>query len=139
MCPVFGALLFPVQKGDELSMSKTDPPAGRRRYERIRASLPVRLSTLDPELDPATGDPCFQALETRTENVSSGGALLHCTEVIAPGRRVLAEILLASGAWAEPIGRVAWASNADPGEDTGVRLGIEFLAEVPEVVAGIAA
>ena len=114
-------------------------PTNRRRHPRLCASLPVRLSTLDPDVDPTSGDPCFHALETRSENVSAGGALVHCSEPIAPGRKVLAEILLASGARAEPIGRIAWARQAPLGEQAGAFLGIEFLTEVPEVLAGLAA
>jgi hypothetical protein len=68
-----------------------------------------------------------------------GSTLVYCTEVIAPGKRVLAEIFLANGTWVEPIGRVAWARKGSSGEHASTRLGIEFLAEVPEVVAGLAA
>ena len=33
----------------------------RRRYPRINLQVPIRLSTIDPELDPWTGRPFFRS------------------------------------------------------------------------------
>jgi len=35
----------------------------RRRFPRVALDVPIRLSTIDPEIDPWTGRPFFRASE----------------------------------------------------------------------------
>jgi hypothetical protein len=111
-------------------------PLDRRRHERVAIDAPIRLSTIDPEIDPWTGRPFFRAWEERCANLSRGGALVHSREVLAPGRRLLLEVDLPGGPSFEAIARVAW-SRPDCAEPHGAvcGLGIEFLGGVPDHLA----
>ena len=82
--------------------------ANRRRYERISAEIPVRISTIEPERDPWTGRPFFRASKEVCANVSHGGAFVKTTEPLTPGRRLLVEVQLPDSQPLEAIGRVAW-------------------------------
>lgn len=108
--------------------------ADRRRHERVRADLPVRISTIEPDLDPLTGRTYFRASQERCSNLSRGGAFIQTHELLYPGRRVLVELSLPDGAQIEAIGRVAWTQHtlqvAASGRDCGV--GIEFLGGAAE-------
>ena len=109
-----------------------------RRHPRIAATFAVRISTLEPERDPWTGKPFFRASQERCINVSRGGAFVRTAEPLAPGRRILLELDLPSGAPLEAIGRVAWTrrtlrSGAQP--DSGV--GVEFLGGSSEQLAAL--
>jgi Tfp pilus assembly protein PilZ len=111
-------------------MSQEDSTfANRRRYERISAEIPVRISTIEPERDPWTGRPFFRASKEVCANVSHGGAFVKTTEPLTPGRRLLVEVQLPDSQPLEAIGRVAWTKrimtpNAPDGESG---IGIEFI------------
>jgi len=104
----------------------------RRRHPRLALPLPIRLSTIDPEIDRFTGRPFFRSFEETVADVSRGGARIRSREPLAPGRRVLLEIDLPDGHGFEAIARVAWArlDIGTPSDETG--LGIEFLGGSPE-------
>ena len=100
-----------------------------RRHRRFASQMPARISTIDPERDPWTGRPFFRATQETCANVSRGGAFVHTTEPLAPGRRLLIELQLPNGQRIEAIGRVAWSKTVlSPREsdDTG-GIGVEFL------------
>ena len=101
----------------------------RRRFERVRADIPVRISTIEPERDPWTGRPFFRASQETCANVSRGGAFVRTAEPLAPGRRVLLEFELPDGQPIEAIGRVAWTRRvlAPRERDSEAGIGIEFL------------
>ncbi|MDH3211030.1 MAG: PilZ domain-containing protein [Myxococcales bacterium] len=100
-----------------------------RRYLRVPAQLPARISTIDPEQDPWTGRSFFRATQERCANVSQGGAYVRTAEPLAPGRRLLIEIHLPDGRRLEAIGRVAWSKTVmSPHEhDDEGGIGVEFL------------
>jgi len=103
--------------------------SNRRRYERISAEIPVRISTIEPERDPWTGRPFFRASREVCANVSHGGAFVKTSEPLTPGRRLLIEVQLPDSVQLEAIGRVAWTkriigSEATDGESG---IGIEFI------------
>ena len=109
-----------------------------RRHERIDASIPVKISTIEPERDPWTGRRYFRASEETCANLSRGGAFVRTVELLHPGQRVLLEMDLPTGGQVEAIGRVAWTKRAlspdAPGFGTGV--GVEFLgAETKDIEA----
>ena len=112
----------------------SDDRHNRRRHPRIQASLPVRISTIEPERDPWTGRPFFRASQETCANVSRGGAFVQTSEPLAPGRRILVELKLPNGAPLEAIGRVAWTKRVmtphERNREAGV--GIEFLGGVAE-------
>ena len=108
---------------------KTVDPSERRRYRRVPVTLPVRVSTVDPEYDPGTGDPCFQVSEAVCLNVSRGGALIQTEDNVNSGKRLLLELELADGRQAELMGRVVWAKHSQHSTDTAgeMHLGIEWI------------
>ena len=112
----------------------------RRRFERVRADIPVRISTIEPDLDPLTGRRYFRASQERCANLSRGGMFVHTHELLDPGRRVLVELSLPDGEQVEAIGRVAWTqytmrNGSSKGLDCGV--GIEFLGGVTEQLSAL--
>jgi len=120
----------------------------RRRYRRVEVETSIRLSTIDPEIDPWTGRPFFRACEESCANVSRGGALVRTREPLLPGRRLLLEMELPGGVAFEAIGRVAWsrpeldggvgvAGPAEHGATAtfGYGLGLEFLGGTPDHLA----
>jgi len=114
----------------------------QRRFERVRADIPVRISTIEPDLDPLTGRTYFRASQERCANLSRGGVFVHTHELLDPGRRVLVELSLPGGGEVEAIGRVAWTqyamrSAASDGSDCGV--GIEFLGGAAEQLSALEA
>jgi hypothetical protein len=103
----------------------------RRRHPRLPVDASVRVSTIDPEIDPYTGRPFFRAFEEECANLSRGGMLVHTREALAPGRRVLVEVLLPAGPIFETVARVAWAGSVE--ERPNLRgLGFEFLGGSPQ-------
>ena len=112
----------------------SDDRYNRRRHPRIQASLPVRISTIEPERDPWTGRPFFRASQETCANVSRGGAFVQTSEPLTPGRRILVELMLPNAASVEAIGRVAWTKRVmtphERNHDAGV--GNEFLGGVAE-------
>ncbi|MEB2346852.1 MAG: PilZ domain-containing protein [Deltaproteobacteria bacterium] len=107
-----------------------DPHAAgqRRRYQRVELDAPIRVSTIDPELDPYTGRSFFRSFEDRCVNLSRGGLLLRSHETLAPGRRILLEVELPGGPRFEAVARIAWTSPAGEELDHG----IEFLGGIPD-------
>jgi Tfp pilus assembly protein PilZ len=108
--------------------------AGRRRHERVEVDAPIRISTIDPEIDPYTGRPFFRAFEDRCVNLSRGGLLMRTHEALLPGRRVLLEVELPDGPHFEAVARIAWAGRAGRECDT-LDLGVEFLGGIPDHLA----
>jgi len=123
-------------------MTRDDAPE-RRRHRRVPFDAPIRLSTIDAEIDPWTGRAFFRACEERCANLSQGGLLVHAREPLAPGRRLLVEVDLPDGHVFEAIARVAWTRAAEPpaaaagagaaaDDDAHWGLGLAFLAGAPE-------
>jgi Tfp pilus assembly protein PilZ len=112
----------------------TDNYQDRRRHRRVAATMPVRISTIEPERDPWTGRPFFRASQETCANVSRGGAYVQTVEPLAPGRRILLEITLPDGQPVEAIGRIAWSKRVlTPRErDVQAGIGIEFLGGAAE-------
>lgn len=117
----------------------SDQNTSQRRHDRMLASLPVRVSTIEPEQDPITGRPFFRALQETCANVSRGGAFVRTSETLAPGRRVLLELSLPGGGQVETIGRVAWTkrvlSPSAATRESGI--GIEFLGGASEHLSAL--
>jgi hypothetical protein len=117
----------------------------RRRHRRVEVETSIRLSTIDPEIDPWTGKPFFRACEESCANVSRGGALVRTREPLLPGRRLLLEMELPGGIAFEAIGRIAWSRpeiDGTPGVSSqgcaasfGYGLGVEFLGGTPDHLA----
>ena len=103
-----------------------DSTHNRRRHRRVALDASVRLSTIDPEIDPYTGRPFFRAFEEHCANLSRGGVLVHTQEPLSPGRRVLVEVALPTGPVFETVARVAWAGSVET-EPEARSIGIEFL------------
>lgn len=110
-------------------MSEENPVDPKRRHRRVRAALPVRVSTIEAERDPWTGRSFFRASQETCADLSRGGVFVRTTELLEAGRRVLLELQLPDGAQVETIGRVAWTRRSlspdQPMPDSGV--GVEFL------------
>jgi hypothetical protein len=111
----------------------------QRRHPRLHVDAPIRISTIDPEVDPWTGRPFFRTCAERVADVSRGGARIQTHEPLAPGRRLLLEIDLPGGPTVEAIARVAWARLEGP-SSSGAQaplygLGLEFLGGTPEHLA----
>ncbi|CAG0997447.1 hypothetical protein MYXO_02778 [Myxococcaceae bacterium] len=106
------------------------PGARRREHRREGVVLPVTVSTVDPEIDPATRRPFFRASREWSTNLSRGGLFLRTDQPFGAGRRLLLEITLAEHRTIEAVGRVAWTRRplaaTDHADSRGV--GIEFLA-----------
>ena len=93
-------------------------------------AVPVRISTVDPEIDPTTGKSFFRSAEETTANLSKGGAYLRSWEPLGAGRRVIVAIELPSSEELQLSGRVVWTrpelrpSSSDTLEEPGY--GVEF-------------
>ncbi len=113
---------------------QSDRFSHQRRFERIDSTIPVRISTIEPERDPWTGRPFFRSLQETCGNVSRGGAFIRTEEPLDAGRRILVEIRLPSGRPLEAIGRIAWVKRVlspnSSENDSGI--GIEFLGGASE-------
>ncbi len=81
---------------------------GLQRHPRIATSVPIRISTVDPEIDPNTGKAFFRSAEETTANLSCGGAYLRSWEPLEAGRRVIVAIDLPTGEELQLTGRVVW-------------------------------
>ena len=119
-------------------MSETE--AQQRPFARVRADIPVRISTIEPDLDPLTGRRYFRASQERCANLSRGGLFVHTHELLDPGRRVLVELSLPDGGQVEAIGRVAWTqysmrNGSSKNLDCGV--GIEFVGGATEQLSAL--
>jgi Tfp pilus assembly protein PilZ len=106
----------------------------RRRHRRVATDIAVRISTIEPERDPWTGRPFFRASQEICHNVSRGGAFVKTTEPLDPGRRLLVEVHLPSGAPLEAIGRVAWTKRimTPHTREAESGIGIEFIGAASE-------
>jgi Tfp pilus assembly protein PilZ len=106
-----------------------DSHTKRRRHRRVAAEVPVRISTIEPERDPFTGRPFFRASHETCANVSRGGAFVHTSEPLNPGRRLLVEVHIPGSEPVEAIGRVAWTKRilAPNASDPESGIGIEFI------------
>ena len=60
-----------------------------QRYPRSATRVPVRVATVDPEIDPVTGQSFFRSAEETTANLSRGGAYVRSWEPLAAGRRIV--------------------------------------------------
>jgi len=81
----------------------------RRRHDRRAVEVDVRVSTIDPEVDPVTGGRYFRESEETCATLSPGGAFIRTRDPLTPGHRILLEIHVPDEQ--EPIeatGRVAW-------------------------------
>lgn len=116
-----------------------DNTTATRRYRRIATTIPVRISTIEPESDPWTGRPYFRASRETCANVSRGGAFVRTTELLDPGSRVLLELSLPTGAQVEAIGRVAWTKRviSPRGDEPDSGVGVEFLGGAAEQFAAL--
>lgn len=123
----------------------------QQRHRRVAVALPVRISTIDAEIDRETGKPFFRSSEETCANVSRGGAFVATADPVAPGRRILLEIDLPSGESVQTIGRVAWSQtqlaeahsdergdeHSDNRGDATVGIGVEFLGGSPEHLSAL--
>ncbi len=114
----------------------------RRVHPRLALSLPVRISTIDPETDVATRRPFFRATREWCTNLSRGGVFVSTSEPLVPGRRVLVEITLPDGRGFDSVGRVAWvqrsvAAGARTERADADGIGIEFLGAAPADLAAL--
>ena len=112
----------------------------RRRFDRVRADIPVRISTIEPDLDPLTGRRYFRASQERCANLSRGGVFVHTHELLDPGRRVLVELSLPDGEKVEAIGRVAWTQYSmrnQSSKDLDCGVGIEFVGGATEELSAL--
>jgi hypothetical protein len=120
-----------------------------QQYPRVSAQVPVRVSTVDPEPDPISGNLFYRSVEATTANLSRGGAFVYSWEPLAAGRRVVIEIDLpdedagprsrAGTKTLQLIGQVVWTRRqlqpirAD-GQDAQPGYGLEFTGDAkPEL------
>jgi hypothetical protein len=110
-----------------------------RRHRRVPASIPVKISTIEPERDPWTGRRYFRASQETCANVSRGGAFVRTVELLDPGRRVLLEMELPDGGHVEAIGRVAWTKRSPSADsaELGTGVGVEFLGTESDELAAL--
>ncbi len=85
--------------------------AGLERPPRIRATVPVRISTVDAEVDPTTGRLFFRSAEETTANLSRGGAYVESWEPLEAGRRIVVDIELPHDRKLQLVGQVAWTQR----------------------------
>lgn len=111
----------------------------KRRHPRVSVHVPVRVSTIDPEIDPRTGRPFFRATREYCANLSRGGAFIRTNDPLSPGRRVLVEIHVPEGELIETIGRVAWSKSVlQPSGELGeCGVGVEFLGGSSEALVAL--
>lgn len=100
----------------------------RRRHPRRAFSSSVRISTIDPEIDLATGRYFFRTAHEACLDVSRGGVHLVSDEPFLIGHRLLVELALPDGETIDAVGRVAWSRiEAGPDQRRSVGLGIQFV------------
>lgn len=83
-----------------------------QKFPRVATSVPVRVSTVDAEVDPVTGRRFFRSTEETTANLSRGGAYVHSWEPLAAGRRVLVTLSLPDEPELQLEARVIWTKRA---------------------------
>lgn len=84
---------------------------GEEKTRRTRANVPIRVTTLDPERDWATGELFTRCVEETTADLSHGGAFVRSFEPLAAGRRVLVEIELDENDSISLHATVAWTQR----------------------------
>ncbi len=104
-----------------------------RRHIRMPVALPMRISTVDPDMDPSTGAPCFEASEVVCGNLSRGGAFLRSAEPPAPGKRLVVEVKAPDGPALDMMGSVVWA-KAGSGLGDMAGCGIQWLQPDPREI-----
>jgi len=117
----------------------TAAPRRTQRYPRAPVRLPVRISTIDAETDPATGDPFFLSTDEECLDLSRGGLFVVTHEAVRPGSRLLVELAIPGGPEVQAIGRVAWSRNAPAASAAERRpgVGIEFLGGSHESLSAV--
>ena len=112
----------------------------RRRHRRVETTLPVRISTIEPERDRWTGRPFFRASHETCANVSRGGLFLRSCEPLDPGRRLLVELRLPGGQPVEAIGRVAWSKQvlSPTTLHFEAEMGVEFIGGASDQLSALA-
>lgn len=106
------------------------PRTTPQKFPRQATCVPVRISTVDPEVDPDSGIPFFRSTEATTANLSRGGVFVHSWEPLAAGRRVIVALDLPAGGELQLVGCVVWTRRqlssraGSPVEAPGY--GIEF-------------
>lgn len=114
-----------------MSDSATTADALRRIQAHARRSLrwPVRVSSVDPEIDAASGLPCYATLEVSSVNLSEGGVFVPSDDTLTPGRRVVVEVDLPNGPTVQALGEVVWrrAPGAARSGDRPAGMGIVFV------------
>jgi Tfp pilus assembly protein PilZ len=116
------------------------PQTGLQKFPRVATSVPVRITTVDPEVDPDTGRTFFRSADETTANLSRGGAYVRSWEPLASGRRVVLTIELPDRGELQLVGRVAW-TRRELRPEAGDRLeapgyGVEFAdASTAELAA----
>ncbi len=104
----------------------------RKPDPRVSVRMPARISTIDPETDPLTGERFFRASSETCANVSRGGAFVSMRETIPAGRRLLVELEIPGGKTVQAIGRVVWvqtkmAAGLPAGKAPRSGIGIQFV------------
>lgn len=102
-------------------------------------AVPVRIATVDPEVDPTTGKSFFRNAEETTANLSKGGAYLRSWEPLGTGRRVIVTIDVPDSKQLQLSARVVWTrrelrpSPTDTLEQPGY--GVEFYGTSTQELA----
>jgi Tfp pilus assembly protein PilZ len=106
----------------------SEPTRTSQQHPRYAMRLPVRMSTIDAEIDRSTGEAYFASTQEFTGNLSCGGLYIPIEEGMTPGRRVLVEVDLPDGETIQTVGRVAWSRIHMQGvkDDRPSGVGIEF-------------
>jgi hypothetical protein len=127
------------QDSHDANSTASSSRLNHRLRRRIAVSLPVRISTIDPETDPWTGKLFFRSSEETCANVSQGGTFVLTSDAIAPGRRILLELRMPSGESVQTLGRVAWTrSSLSPAGNAGRSgFGVEFLGGAADELAAL--
>jgi Tfp pilus assembly protein PilZ len=106
---------------------------GLQKFPRVTAAVPVRVSTVDAEIDPDTGKTFFRTAEESAANLSRGGAFVHSWEPLTSGRRVVLTIDLPEDGELQLVGRVVWTRRemqsspvGEPISPAAPGYGIEF-------------
>jgi Tfp pilus assembly protein PilZ len=106
------------------------PRPAPQKFPRLATCVPVRVSTVDPEIDPDSGASFFRSSAATTGNLSRGGVFVHSWEPLAAGRRVIVALDLPAGGELQMVGQVVWTRRkltpriGEPVEAPGY--GIEF-------------
>ena len=108
------------------------PTTALQKFPRREACVAVRISTVDPELDPDSGEAFFRNTEATTGNLSRGGMFVHSWEPLAAGRRVIVVLDMPEGGELELEGRVVWTRRRLERLAQGILeapgFGVEFVA-----------